>query len=1362
MLAIFSLILFLEASSQDYTSLQFSAITSNDGLPSIECNFVYQDIDEFLWIGTNEGLYRFDGYSLKGFDLLVNYPSKNLQFVNCAEDKDGNMAFGTSNGIIVYSRTTNEITVIKPWERLQSTIINNKFPSITYDQKGRLWFGNSEGLFLFDAVADTLIPFSQEISVKDIVYSKNGDIWIAIGLRGLAKVNAKDSTLNHFKLFNNDFKKGIYSLFEGSDNILWAGTWDNGLYAFDISQPDQPVIKKSFRHSPDNPNTISGDIIFDMATDNYGNLWVGSPYGLSIMQDPLSEDVSVFNYKYSKGHNSLTNNEIRSIIKDRTGVMWMATEGGGVNKVDIHKNKFKPYAITEVDPQKKSQTIQAFTFDRENELLIGVKSLGFGSYDIEQELFVHFEDIPQYAPLKDIKINTVKNFTWDSDSSLWLGTRYKGLIKYDVETKDYLRLKNLKGNRKLRAKEIFSVKDGLNNDLWVVANSGLYKILPGTTKAFDDFSVEKIPLLEGKYISDIAFDKSGRLWIATYKGDLLKSQEPVNNYEKDIPFVYVNKAQTGAGISINALFFDSADNLWLGSGGDGLKILDQVSGKFICHKKKMEGVIIYDITEDAKGNILATSNNGLVHLKKEKKSYEISLLTARNGLQSNVFIKGALFHDQEKHLFIGGHNGFNYFNPLLLKQDTIAPNMVFTDLKTSKKRFNPNAFNKENPFIINYDDNLFTISFSSLDLRDPDYIKYAYKLEGLDEDWQSVTANSRTATYVNLKPGNYTFKLLSTNAMGKWNEEAATLPIKVRTAPYLTWWAYSIYVTLISGIILILFLMYKKQMQAKQELKLEHMERTKSEKLNKFKLQFFTNLSHELLTPLSILLILSERWSKHGKIPMENIPKIFERNVNKLHHHIKQMLQFRKAESGNMKLDIREDDLSPVVNEIVENYLLIAAEKNISFDSEIPDKLTGYYDKEKINISLNNLLSNAFKYTGKGGYINLKVSSFTREDHRWVEITVTDSGIGIPRENLENIFNRFYRLPSSHTHFEDGIGIGLALTKNLVDLHGGFIKVDSVAGKGTTFSIELPISLSYFNANTSECCELIDEAKIDYGPEERKIPEVANLKIERNFRKTILIVEDNDDFLTLVMMFLNRYYRIITCKNGEDALTIANNQEIDLIVSDLMIPKMDGHALCQAIKSTVNTSHIPFIILTARTNDHERLLGYESGVDSYLTKPVNMAVLISRIDSLLKKREVVHSDFNKGAFLEPEKIVTTSIDENILLRAKETVEDHISDPEFTVKVLCDQLAMSNSMLYRKIKGILDITPNDFIKNIRLRRAAQLMEDKNIHISEVAYQTGFNDLSYFGVCFKKQYGVTPTVYQKELEVKYNDLKTITDL
>jgi DNA-binding response OmpR family regulator len=542
-------------------------------------------------------------------------------------------------------------------------------------------------------------------------------------------------------------------------------------------------------------------------------------------------------------------------------------------------------------------------------------------------------------------------------------------------------------------------------------------------------------------------------------------------------------------------------------------------------------------------------------------------------------------------------------------------------------------------------------------------------------------------------------------------------------------------------------------MQAKQELKLEHIERTKSEKLNKFKLQFFTNLSHELLTPLSILLILSEKWSKHGKIPSENIPGIFERNVNKLHQHIKQMLQFRKAESGNMKLNIRKDNLSLVINEVIENYLLIAAEKNISLNMDVPPELIAYFDSEKINICLSNLLSNAFKYTRKGGSICLKVKRFTRENYSWIKISVLDTGVGIPKENLENIFNRFYRLPTNHTHFEDGIGIGLALTKNLVDLQGGFIRVDSIYGEGSTFTMELPVSLSYFRTNPLVgVSQLMDEAKICNEMQEREIPEPENLSIDRNSRKTILIVEDNEDFLTLVMMYLKKYYKVITCKNGKDALRIANNHELDMIVSDLMIPKMNGYELCKAVKSTINTSHIPFIIVTARTDDHERLLGYESGVDSYLTKPVNMAVLVSRIESLLKNSEKVHSDFNTGAFLEPNKIEITSIDEDILSRAKETVEKFISDPEFTVKVLCDELAMSNSMLYRKIKGILNITPNDFIKNIRLKRAAQLLEDKNIHISEVAYQTGFNDLSYFGVCFKKLYGVTPTVYQKELEVQ----------
>ena len=1360
--------LLTKAMPQEYASLQFSSITSNENLPSDECNVVFQDSDDFLWFGTNEGLYRYDGYEVRDFDDLVNFSSKNLKFNDAVEDSAGKIWFATSNGVIVYDKKAGATKLIEPSKLTEAKSISDQITKIVFDKKERMWFGSDTGLFLYDIHSNCSIYYptvgnaNVVSNIRDILVTRDGTIWMATWGSGLVKFNEQDSSFSRFMLFDyssktNDKHNVLNSLHASSDNILWVGSWGHGLYAVDISAPDQPRIVQWWERKDNTANTILGNIIFDMVTDNYGNLWIGCPYGLSIIQSPLSENFLIHNYVYNKNGPSLTNNVIRSLLQDRTGVIWLGTTGGGVNKTNIHKRKFSPYAITEVDAQKKSQTVNSFSTDRQNRLLIGVKSLAFGVYDIDKELFIHYSDIPEYAVLKKLPINTVKNFTWDKDSSLWMGTRYIGLVKFDLKTGKWIRLFNKKGARRMNAKEIFSVKKDFDNNLWAVTDKGLFKVVANESRGFDDYTVEYYsPVIESsgalddEVISDITFDRQGRLYVSTFEGSLVRSAVPVSDRKGPMGFTHLVRHDERPLVSINCLFWDSKDQLWVGSLGKGLKKWNENTGRYDCplFADEMDDRVIYAITEDHYGNLWATSNQGLLHLKSDEEGYSVATYTSGNGLQGNVFIKGAMMRDKNGHIYVGGHNGFNCIDPVPIEEDVIIPKVAFTSLKTGKETVNPQSFNERNPFTIRHDDNLFSISFASLDMRAPGETRYAYKLEGLEDDWQMVSANSRTATYVNLKPGHYTFKVIGTNVIGQWNSEIAVLPIVVKTAPYFTWWAYTLYAIAIIGVILLIFLMYRNQMKARQELKIEHVERTKSEKLSQFKLQFFTNLSHELLTPLSILLILSEKWSRYGMPEDEKFPKMFERNVDKLHHQIKQMLQFRKAESGNLKLELNKYDLDQIIKESYENYLIISEEKKISFELLTSGIGEGFVDREKLDICLNNLLSNAFKYTKKEGTIRLEVGT----NKGWITIKVKDSGRGIPKEQLKNIFNRFYR--TSYTcDIADGIGIGLALTKNMVNFQGGSIKVESEPGKGSTFTLQLPISLSYHKHHTfSQIDPIITDEDVCLQGTRKSSHIEDRLEASPGQQKTILIVEDNEDFLTLVTLHLEKYYHVISAMSGKVAFDLANSNEVDLIVSDLMIPGMDGYQLCKAIKNDVNTSHIPFIIVTANANDDGRMIGYEVGVDSYLTKPVNLQVLISRIASLLKKRNEIHAEFNMGAFLEPKKIVTTSIDENILSKAKAVVEDYMSDPELTVKVLCDELAMSNSMLYRKIKGILNLTPNEFIRNIRLRKAAQLLEDKSIQISEVAYRTGFSDLSYFGVCFKKQYGVTPSVFQKEKEEK----------
>ncbi len=1369
-------IIFTRTVAQEYRSLHFSAITSNESLPSDECNLVFQDSDDFLWFGTNEGLYRYDGYEVRDFDKLVGTSFRNAKFFDAGENSRGQVWFATSIGAVIYNKIRGEVRVIKPMDLLPSKPGYNTVICVAIDKKDNAWLGMNGGVLSYNVEHNSHHFYSikgndgRAITVRDIVVSQQGHTWIATWGAGLYRVNEADSSLVQFDFFNysSDILKHnvLNTLHESSENLLWVGSWGDGLYALDISDPHQPSVIEWFSRPGHAGTSILGDIIFNMATDRYGSLWIGSPYGLSIVQNPLSEDALFHNYVYEKESNSLTNNAVQSIVIDRTGVAWLGTVGGGVNKTTVQEKLFRPYFISEVDEQKKSQTVCSFSVDPQGRLLVGIKSLGFGVYDKKRSLFTHFSRIPRYAPLAKLDLNTVKSFTWDKDSNLWMGTRYLGMIKFNVKTGEWIRLMTKKGKKRLHGREVLSVKEDEKGNLWVVTDQGLAKITMLDQKRLDNYKVDSYTdrikskfSKDGEMISDVDFDQQGNAYISTFEGSLIRSKAPLYRKAGPLEFISLTRPGDKSLTYINCLFFDKKDQLWVGSLGQGLK-------KWNDYKKtydhpltldKIEGRVIYAITGDQYNNLWATSNEGLLHLTFHGEGYQVATYTVANGLQGNVFVRGAILHDENGTLYIGGHNGFNYFDALPVIKEEISPKVAFTSLKIGGTKSSLASFNEDNPFVIPYNNNLFSVSFSALDMRTPTSTRYAYQLEGLEHDWQIVSSHSRTATYVNLDPGRYTFKVRATNAIGQWNSEIAMLPIIVEIAPYLTWWAYGIYSIIVVGVFLVVFLLYRYQMKAKQELKLEHIERTKSEKLNQFKLQFFTNLSHELLTPLSVLLVLSGKLAKYQMPEHQGLPRMFKRNVDRLNEQIKQMLQFRKAETGSLKLEPGRYDLDKIIREIYENHQVIAVEKNIFFQLKTREIGKGFIDREKVEVCINNLVSNAFKYTKRGGAILLEAERYVREERDWIMIRVKDSGRGIPKEQLRHIFNRFYRA-SYNRDTADGIGIGLALVKSMVQLHGGTIKVKSEPGKGSAFTVRLPVSLSALEKEKDTDATPIFTSKILDEQDIYKLPAVKGQPATGNGqKKTVLLVEDNEDLLSLIAMHLEKYYHVISASDGREGIHLADNHNPDLIISDLMMPAMDGYEFCKAIKTNVNTSHIPFVIITANTHDESRAASYEVGADSYLAKPVDMQVLVLRAAALLRKRSCVNAEFSRGISLEPQRIATNTIDEEILSKAKALVEDNMSDANFSVKALCRELGMSNSMLYRKIKGILDINPNEFIRNIRLRKAAQLLEDGNIHISEVAYQVGFNDLSYFGVCFKKQYGMTPSTFQEKQ--KHGEMKMI---
>ncbi|MAZ28233.1 MAG: hypothetical protein CL868_14305 [Cytophagaceae bacterium] len=1347
--------------SIDEKNLIYSGITSENGLDSDESNFVYQDNDGFLWIGTNGGLFRYDGYEILNFETLVPNSKEIIgkaRYFGLVQDKNDHLWISCSAGIFSYDKLSTSVELIKKGSEIFDDTYSGSSIAIEYDPSGKIWFGGNKGIFIYNIESgislhhNSIIKEENTRGLRDIMISSSGDVWLATWGKGLGRYIPDNNT---FEVFN-DFDRGpltdkhnvLNSLFEDENGLLWVGTWDEGLYVLDISNPKVPQIIKWFGQGDDKSTCLPSNIIYDLNSDINGDIWIGTPFGLSIIRHKDNKAFEFVNYDCKKRNDQLVSNEIRGIIRDRSGLMWLAIFGGGVNKFDLRRNNFPLYNITAQDP-RKSQSIHSFTKDPMGRLLMGVQSMGFGIYDLNKRTFMPYEKVEDYESLFDLGLNTIKNFTWDKNGNLWIGGRFKGLIKYDVKRKKFVSVSGrIKKNQVF--KEVFKVQVDLDNNVWAMSNKGLFRVEQG--EKFDDNRLRNINPLNKKdgtktSYSDFTISKSGYLYLSTNKGDIFKSSASVYSIPlEEQSFKRIDRPVEG-NVSVNTLFVDSRDRLWVGT-NTGLENYGEDS--ILVNPDLLPGIknlSVHSFEEDEKGNMIATSNKGLIYIDNLSGKPVPNFYTTRNGLQANYFIKGSLFKDNTGKVYAGGHHGFNIIDPIKIKDDYVKPSLTFTNLHTNKKNlFGYKGYSKNNPLVINYDDNIITLSFASMDFRDADNLNYAFKLEGLDEDWKFVSANNRTATYVNLRPGEYDFQVKATNANGQWSKDGLTLPIFVETAPYFTWWAFTIYVLIILGIISSIFILYRRKIIIKQALNIENIERLKSEKLNQFKLQFFTNLSHELLTPLSVLAILSDKKINNNNDDGFEEQKILRRNIKVLNDRIKQMLNFRKAESGNMDYAPSWKNISEIIQEISKDYSILAQEKDIDFRVVMAENLKGYVDVEKLEICINNILSNAFKYTPREGIVNLIANIIGHNGGKRLIIKVNDTGKGISDHDLQRIFNRYYR-PKSVKGYADGLGIGLALTKHLVEIQQGIIRVESEEGVGTQFELELPVGRYVLNLEgVQNNSGLINAENISALEKEDEINVLDDVEYSG---KAVLIVEDNEDYLNLVKEYLQDYYKVFASLDAENALKLANSEDIDLIVSDLQLPGMNGHKLCESIKNNVSTSHIPVVIVTAHDDDDERKKGYEIGVDTYFTKPISLDVLVYRIESLLKKRESIHRKFNKGDFLEPEKIVSTNIDEEFLSKAKECVENHISEPDFSVKILCSDMGMSNSMFYRKIKGILDLTPNEFIKNIRLRRAAQLLEDKSIHISEVAYMVGFNDLSYFGVCFKKQYGFSPSTFQKNL-------------
>ena len=640
--------------------------------------------------------------------------------------------------------------------------------------------------------------------------------------------------------------------------------------------------------------------------------------------------------------------------------------------------------------------------------------------------------------------------------------------------------------------------------------------------------------------------------------------------------------------------------------------------------------------------------------------------------------------------------------------------------------------------------NNFSIEFAALTYKNPELNRYAYRLQNFDRDWQYTDADRRFAYYNNLPSGTYTFQLKATNENGEWSGYVRELTVVVLPPFWATWWAYLLYVIIVSVIGVSIYRTAKNRILLRNALRLREIEKAKAEELNHAKLQFFTNITHELLTPLTIISATVDELKTQA--PSHNdLYTVMNSNIQRLIRLLQQILEFRKAETGNLKLRVSPGDIAAFVKNAAESFQPLVKKRKIHFSFLCdPESMIGYFDMDKLDKILYNLLSNAAKYNKEDGFIQVSLS-YDETDKDFILLKIKDNGKGISKEKQKNLFKRFYE--GDYRKFNTiGTGIGLSLTKDLVELHGGTISVESEVDHGTEFMVRIPIERSYYDEEQidDEAISLMQNPVNYEDTQEDADVETQEVTIKAN---TILLVEDNGELLHLMTKLLSREYNVFTAQNGKEGIAVLEKEDVDLIVSDVMMPEMDGIEFCKYVKGHLEMSHIPMILLTAKNKEEDRAEAYEIGADAFISKPFNLTVLHARIRNLLKYKERMARDFKNQIVFEVKDLNYTSLDEDFIQRAIHCVNNHLEDPNFDQAQFADEMRTSKSTLYKKLKSLAGLNTSSFIRNVRLKAACRIMEEKgtNVRVSELAYAVGFNDPKYFSSCFKKEFDMLPSEY-----------------
>lgn len=1399
-----------------FSQWRLNHIAGEQGLSHNTVTSIIQGKDGYLWFGTFDGVNQYDGYTMKQYNFAPNTSGLSSSIIfKLFQDNDGDIWAGTEAGLNRINPETGKINVYFK----EDSNLKYGGKSNIYQSKSGVYFINTErGVKFFEInnygelIYQSLLKKKGNVNlnIPNIIPSANGKFWF-ITSSSKVKIHQIDVIKNEgspkLEIIPTDYTKelskgaSILDVLEYPKNTIWTINSDLELLKIKLNndlkliESERIDLKKGI-----GLEDVKSHRLINMCSDDDGKIWIaGNKFFL--------------NYNTESGEiNNLTeNNQLKKIIAsqdikelfiDNSNVLWLATLNRGLYKMDLDSHTFynsSEYLNTKTSSVLFNSPILSATEDLKGNVWFGTQD---GTIVIleKKEFTNNLTNISKspsvYSFFNDTK-KTIKNpilsreikrLMADRSGAMWVGAM-NGLSKvvYDEKShsfsvKNYDSIKDNQG--KIIDSRVFAIEEDKKNNIWFgVWENGLIKL--SFNRQNDTYhtinyksTIGDLNSLSNNNIRDILEDDDGTIWVGTING--LNKVKHTKSGEIIFEKFYSNPKNPNSLSNDYILdIYQAKDGaLYIGTYGGGLNRLTyskegKVEFTHYSTKNGMPSEVVYQIREDFDGNIWSMHTREISKLN--PKTGSILYFEKKDGFDIDQFSDSAMEFTSSGTIFCGGVNGFTFFQPNNITVNSRKPNLAFTDFKLFNKSIKVDekvdgkiilskGINETKKIVLPYNLNSFEFVFSSMHFSNPKKNQYKFVLEGFEDKLQMpIGQERRFASYTNVPPGNYIFKVYGSNSSGVYNDVPKEIKIRITPPWYLTPIAVLLFITLIILIIYVIAKVRWNQIKLRNKLKLESALHEKSEEINQMKLRFFTNISHELRTPLTLIIgpLQQIMEGSNDAEYLQRLNAIMYKNSTRLLRLINQLLDFRRAESGSVNLIVEEGDLLSFVKEIHNAFEEIAQERQVNFVFKSnKKKIIAWFDNDKIEKIVYNLLSNAFKFTPSNKKIEISIEVKKNINVDYAIIKVSDEGIGIDNEDLNTVFNRFYQVNKESNILQTGSGLGLAYTKRLVEIHKGTIDINSVLVKGTTFTVTIPISKKEYESDS-----ILEEQPKQYGftfiknevkDFKKLLIEPTNIIKETEYSKdiqTILIVEDNIDLREYLFDFFQNYYKVLCAHNGEEGLKMALETGPDLIISDLMMPKMNGIEMCKKIKNDLRTSHIPVIILTAKAGIENEKEGLETGADEFVLKPFNIDVLKLRVSNILRTKKQWTEKFKTKPTSSSWKELSSKLDKEFLKKSLKIIKKNIDNPDYSVEKFALDIGMSRSALFKKIKSITGQSTSEFIRTIRIKRASNLIKSGQYSITEVVFMVGFSDPKYFRTCFKKQFGQTPGEYFKSFKSEY---------